>query len=128
MVWRRAAPPGARGWLCAESTRRLIFGSILSSFCTDGDRTVGYGYRDFSNTRAQWRLLRWLYALCWTGTDLSGTLFDQATAWLVPHKVLLPGASLPERAIARVRVRANSRLWRLPAARITADQKERLDA
>jgi TnpA family transposase len=87
-----------------------------------------YGYRDFSNTRAQWRLLRWLYALCWTGTDRPGALFDQATAWLVTHKVLLPGASVLERAIARVRVRANSRLWRLLAARITADQKERLDA
>jgi hypothetical protein len=33
-----------------------------------------------------------------------------------------------ERAIARVRGRANSRLWRLLAARIMADHKERLDA
>ena len=54
--------------------------------------------------------------------------FDQATAWLVTHKVLLPGATVLERAIARVRGRANSRLWRLLAARITADHKERLDA
>ena len=87
-----------------------------------------YGYRDFSNAPAQWRLLRWLYALCWTGTDRPGALFDQATAWLVTHKVLLPGASVLERAIARVRGRSNSRLWRLLAARITADQKQRLDA
>ncbi|HEY5305717.1 MAG TPA: Tn3 family transposase [Pseudolabrys sp.] len=87
-----------------------------------------YGYRDFSNAPAQWRLLRWLYALCWTGTDRPSALFDQATAWLVTHKVLLPGASVLERSIARVRGRANSRLWRLLAARITADQKERLDA
>lgn len=87
-----------------------------------------YGYRDFSNAPAQWRLLRWLYALCWTGTDRPSALFDQATAWLVTHKVLLPGASVLERAIARVRGRANSRLWRLLAARITAHQKERLDA
>lgn len=87
-----------------------------------------YGYRDFSNAPAQWRLLRWLYALCWTGTDRPSALFDQATAWLVTHKVLLPGASVLERVIARVRSRANSRLWRLLAARITADQKERLDS
>jgi hypothetical protein len=46
----------------------------------------------------------------------------------VTHKVLLPGATVLERAIARVRGRANSRLWRLLAARITADHKERLDA
>jgi Domain of unknown function (DUF4158) len=87
-----------------------------------------YGYRDFSDEFAQWRLLRWLYALCWTGTDRPSALFDQATAWLVTHKVLLPGATVLERAIARVRGRANSRLWRLLAARITADHKERLDA
>jgi hypothetical protein len=28
-----------------------------------------YGYREFAEPAAQWRLLRWLYALCWTGTD-----------------------------------------------------------
>ncbi|CAK0772111.1 transposase [uncultured Gammaproteobacteria bacterium] len=33
-----------------------------------------------------------------------------------------------ERAVARVRTRANSRLWRLLAAKITPDQKARLDA
>src|SRR5271165_3515230 len=49
-----------------------------------------YGYRDFSDEFAQWRLLRWLYALCWTGTHRPSALFDQATAWLVTHKVLLP--------------------------------------
>ena len=87
-----------------------------------------YGYRDFSDSAAQWRLLRWLYALCWTGTDRPSALFDQATAWLVTHKVLLPGASVLERTVARVRTRANSRLWRLLAARITSDQKARLDA
>ncbi|GLR77431.1 Tn3 family transposase [Azospirillum palustre] len=87
-----------------------------------------YGYRDFSDSAAQWRLQRWLYALCWTGTDRPTALFDQATAWLVTHKVLLPGASVLERTVARVRSRANSRLWRLLAARITPEQKARLDA
>src|SRR5271166_5874758 len=82
-----------------------------------------YGYRDFSDPGAQWRLLRWLYALCWTGTDRPSVLFDQATARLVTHKVLLPGASVVERTIARVRSRANSRLWRLLAARIKPHQK-----
>ena len=28
-----------------------------------------YGYQPFANASMQWRLLRWLYALCWTGTD-----------------------------------------------------------
>jgi TnpA family transposase len=87
-----------------------------------------YGYRLFADAPMQWRLLRWLYALCWTGTDRPSALFDQATAWLMTHKVLLPGATVLERTIARVRSRANSRLWRLLAARITSDQKQRLDA
>ncbi|HYD55851.1 MAG TPA: DUF4158 domain-containing protein, partial [Burkholderiales bacterium] len=87
-----------------------------------------YGYREFTVPSAQWRLLRWLYALCWTGTDRPSALFDRATSWLVTHKVLLPGASVLERSIARVRARANSRLWRLLAARIAPEQKERLDA
>ena len=87
-----------------------------------------YGYREFTDPIMQWRLLRWLYALCWTGTDRPSALFDRATAWLATFKVLLPGATVLERTIARVRGRANSRLWRLLAARITPDQKTRLDA
>ena len=86
-----------------------------------------YGYREFTDPSAHWRLLRWLYALCWTGTDRPSALFDHATAWLVAKKVLLPGASLLERVVARVRSRANSRLWRLLAASITAEQKQRLE-
>jgi hypothetical protein len=87
-----------------------------------------YGYREFAEPAAHWRLLRWLYALCWTGTDRPTALFDQATAWLVVHKVLLPGASVLERSIARVRSRANRRLWRLLAARITPEQRARFDS
>jgi TnpA family transposase len=87
-----------------------------------------YGYRLFADASRRWRLVRWLYALCWTGTDRPGALFDQATAWLVTHKVLLPGASVLERTIARVRIRASSRLWHLLVAKVTPDQKERLDA
>jgi len=87
-----------------------------------------YGYRPFADAAMRWRLLRWLYALCWTGIDRPSVLFDQAMSWLVTHKVLLPGVSVLERSIARVRFRANSRLWRLLAARITPDQKARLEA
>ncbi len=87
-----------------------------------------YGYRDFSDRFTQFQLNRWLYSLCWTGTDRPSTLFDRATTWLVTQKVLLPGASVLERAIVRVRTRANSRLWRLLAGQITPDQQERLGA
>lgn len=86
------------------------------------------GYRPFSDAFMQWRLVRWLYALCWTGTDRPTALFDRATAWLVGHKVLLPGATVLERRIAQVRSRANRRLWRTLSAQITPEQKDRLEA
>jgi hypothetical protein len=39
------------------------------------------------------RLTRWLYGLCWTGTERPSKLFERATAWLLAHKILLPGCS-----------------------------------
>ena len=33
------------------------------------ERRRRYGYRDFASGTVQWRLNRWLYALCWSGTD-----------------------------------------------------------
>ena len=57
------------------------------------------GYRDFSDPVAQFRLNRWLYAVCWTGTDRPSVLFDRATAWLITHKVLLPGVTVLERHV-----------------------------
>lgn len=87
-----------------------------------------YGYRAFSEPGIQWRLARWLYALCWTGTDRPGVLFDRAVAWLVAGKVLLPGISVLERLIAQVRMRANQRLWRRLAAGLTPEQRERLES
>ena len=61
-----------------------------------------YGFRDFSEATAQFRLNRWLYALCWTGTDRPSVLFDRATTWLISHKVLLPGVTVLERHVARI--------------------------
>ncbi|HEY5428327.1 MAG TPA: DUF4158 domain-containing protein, partial [Solirubrobacteraceae bacterium] len=55
-------------------------------------------------------------------------LFDRATAWLVTEKVLLPGASVLERLVARIRARAAQRLWRSLARGITPVQRDRLDA
>jgi hypothetical protein len=49
-------------------------------------------------------------ALCWTGTDRLSVLFDRSIAWLLANKVLLPGLTVLERAVARLRSRANERL------------------
>ena len=72
-----------------------------------------YGYRDFSDGVSQFRLNRWLYVLCWTGTDRPGLLFDRATGWLLTHKVLLPGVTVLERHVAHLRTRVQERVWTL---------------
>jgi hypothetical protein len=37
---------------------------------------VAYGYVEITEPRAGFRLTRWLYALCWTGTDRPSVLFE----------------------------------------------------
>jgi hypothetical protein len=65
--------------------------------------------------------------LCWTGTDRPSVLFERATAWLVTHKVLLPGCSTLEHYIACLRSRVEERLWRLLAQGIDSEQQTRLE-
>ena len=61
-----------------------------------------YGYVEITEPLVGWRLTRWLYALCWTGTDRPSVLFERATTWLMTHKALLPGSSILERHVARL--------------------------
>jgi hypothetical protein len=56
------------------------------------------------------RLTRWLYGLCWTGTERPRKLFERATAWLLAHKILLPGCSTLERFVVRLRSRVETKL------------------
>ncbi|NEK75055.1 MAG: DUF4158 domain-containing protein, partial [Xanthomonas euvesicatoria] len=86
-----------------------------------------YGYREFAERGVQFRLGRWLCALCWTGTDRPSALFDYANGWLVGHKVLLPGVTVLERFIADIRSRMESRLWRLLVRGVTVAQRQRLE-
>jgi TnpA family transposase len=86
-----------------------------------------YGYREFVDVGVQFRLGRWLCALCWTGTDRPSVLFDHASGWLIGHKVLLPGVSILERFVAEVRARMESRLWRLLVRDVTDEQRRGLD-
>jgi len=86
-----------------------------------------FGYRDFTDSAAGFRLTRWLCALCWTGTKRPSVLFDRATAWLFTNKVLLPGASVLERFVARLRSRMETRLWRLLGRDIAVEQQASLE-
>lgn len=86
------------------------------------------GYRAFNNRQAGFALARWLYTQCWTGTDRPSALFDRATSWLLAHKVLLPGASVLERFVARVRERVDARLCLVLAKKLTDTQRTQLAA
>lgn len=85
-----------------------------------------YGYTEFTDPRVVFSLTRWLYSLCWIGTSRSGIFFERCTGWLLSHKVLLPGYSLLERYIARLRNRVENRLWHSLAACIDDSQTQQL--
>ena len=86
-----------------------------------------YGYVEITEQRAAFRLTRWLYSLCWTGTDRPSVLFERGISWLVMHKVLLPGCSTLERYVARLRSRVEERLWRSLANGVGWEQQTRLE-
>ena len=86
-----------------------------------------YGFSDWTDPIVGFRLSRWLYALCWTGTGQPGVLFDRATTWLLANKVILPGATTLERFIIRLRERVETRLWKLLVRDVTAEQSSRLE-
>ena len=86
-----------------------------------------YGYREFVDKGVRFRLGRRLCAMCWTGTDRPSVLFDHASAWLVGHKVLLPGVTILERFIAEIRARMETRLWGLLGQNVNTDQRSRLE-
>lgn len=86
-----------------------------------------YGFRDWVDSAVGFRLSRWLYALCWTGTEQPGVLFDRATTWLLAHKVLLPGCTTLERFVARLRNRVENRLWKRLGHGITDVQRTSLE-
>jgi TnpA family transposase len=86
-----------------------------------------FGYSDITEAQVGFRLTRWLYVLCWTGTERPSVLFDRATAWLLAHKILLPGCSTLERFVLRVRARVENRLWRLLGRGIGSQQRMRLE-
>jgi hypothetical protein len=87
-----------------------------------------HGYRTLNDPKSGFALARWLYAHCWTGTDRPSVLFDRATSWLLAQKVLLPGVSVLERFVARLRERVEVRLCRLLGSHLTNIQRTQLEA
>ena len=68
-----------------------------------------------------------MYALCWTGTDRPGVLFDRATSWLIAQKVLLPAVTTLERHVARLRARVEERVWSMLAAAAAPENRAKLE-
>ena len=85
------------------------------------------GFIDFGDPGGQFRLNRWLYALCWTGTDRPSVLFDRATTWLIAQKVLLPAVTTLERHVARLRSRVEERVWSMLAAAASQETRAKLE-
>ena len=92
-----------------------------------GEIRSRYGYRDFGEAAIQLGLLRWLYARAWVAAERPSVLFDLATARLVEAKVVLPGASVLARMVARVRERVATRLWSRLAAMVDDDRRRHLE-
>ena len=57
--------------------------------------------------------------------DRPGMLFDRAVAWLITNKVLLPGATVLERQVVRIRSRAQARVWSLLVRGIVPRERSR---
>ncbi len=85
------------------------------------------GYHEITDPIMGFRLIRWLYGLCWSGTDRPSVLFDRSRIWMLTHKILLPGISVLERLVSRVRSRVENRIWGILIKQITKEQRESLE-
>jgi len=86
-----------------------------------------YGYTPFGEGLGHWRFLRWLYERVWTGAERPTVLVDLATAWLVEHKILLPGITTLTRLIAGTRDRTARRSWSVVGAQLGEADRLRLE-
>ncbi len=84
-------------------------------------------YREWSDGRAAFPLVRLLYARAWLSNERPSALFDQTVAWLKKHKVLLPGITVLARRIAHLRERVAERLRRALVGRLTPEHQARLE-
>ena len=85
-----------------------------------------YKYHEFNNPWP-FRLSRLLYSRAWISNERPSLMFDFATAWLIQHKVLLPGPSTLIVLIGKIRERVANRLWTQLSSLPTEEQRAKLE-
>jgi hypothetical protein len=84
------------------------------------------GFDDFGDGYIQFRLNRWLYALCWTGTDRPGILFDRDH--LADRAQGPSSGGTLERHIAQLRARVDEHLWSRLMAIASPESRPKLES
>ncbi|MCI0563927.1 MAG: Tn3 family transposase [Nitrososphaera sp.] len=85
-----------------------------------------YGYRDFSDTAAQFSTIRWLYTRAWLHDEPPSRLLDLLTLRLKERKILLPGLTTLTELINHIRDQVSQRIWARLNRQLTAAQREKL--
>jgi TnpA family transposase len=110
---------------------QLALGHYLDRPNTKREHVVeirhAHGYESFGEQPHQFRLLRWLYGRARLADERPSVFFDLATFWLLERKILLPGPTVLERLVTRVRDRANRRLYQILSELPDARQKIALE-
>lgn len=89
--------------------------------------TAAYGYRRFEDADAQAEFRAFLAARAWMSTEGPRKLFERAAAWLLRHKVLLPGVTRLAKRVAEVRDEQSQRLYTAVGALVSPTRAGELE-
>lgn len=89
--------------------------------------TAVYGYRPFEDTTAQGEFREFVAARAWTTIEGPRKLFERAAAWLLRHKVLLPGITTLARRVGEIRDEQTERLYVAVGGLVTPEQAGELE-